>query len=219
MTNHSFVGGRAVGYQAILQAGTAVLVDSSGRPVVRCRCGNPLLEPIFIPTAKCLGCPPDYRPPPPCTRRCWRRYPDPPPTIIDRFEPEEPRREEPGINCANPRSQLEFELCRDRQPREEEPPPEPADVPARAQFSPSSGPATATFVLSVSGFEPNRELHISVIRPSGTEDTFSMSTGPNGTGSRSFPSDPSREIGTYTVTVSDPSTGEQASDNVTVTGG
>ena len=66
VTNHSFVNGRAVGYQAILAAGTSVLVDDYGNPVVRCRCGNPLLKPIFIPTAVCVGCPPRYTPPPAC---------------------------------------------------------------------------------------------------------------------------------------------------------
>ena len=60
VTNHSFVNGRAVGYQGILAAGTAVLVDDYGNPVVRCRCGNPLLKPVFIPSAVCLGCPPRY---------------------------------------------------------------------------------------------------------------------------------------------------------------
>src|SRR5919107_181154 len=49
VTNHSFVNGRAVGFQAILAAGTAVLVDDYGNPVVRCRCGNPLLKPVFVP--------------------------------------------------------------------------------------------------------------------------------------------------------------------------
>jgi hypothetical protein len=45
VTNHSFVGGRAVPYQAVLQAGTAVLADTRGALVVRCRSGNPLVEP------------------------------------------------------------------------------------------------------------------------------------------------------------------------------
>jgi hypothetical protein len=45
VTNHNFVNGRAVGYQAVLQAGTAVLVDTKGRLIARCRCGNPLLPP------------------------------------------------------------------------------------------------------------------------------------------------------------------------------
>jgi hypothetical protein len=78
VTNHSFVNGRAVGFQSILAAGTSVLVDDYGNPVVRCRCGNPLLKPVFIATASCVGCPPRCTPPPacPCTeettyRRRW----------------------------------------------------------------------------------------------------------------------------------------------------
>ena len=66
MTNHSFVNGRAVGFQSILAAGTSVLVDDYGNPVARCRCGNPLLKPVFIATATCIACPPRYKPPPAC---------------------------------------------------------------------------------------------------------------------------------------------------------
>jgi cell division septation protein DedD len=81
VTNHNFVNGQAVGYQAILQAGTAVLVDKYGIPRARCRCGNPLLEPIYYPKATCYGCPKDYHPPPPCDpySKCYEPYPDPPP--------------------------------------------------------------------------------------------------------------------------------------------
>ena len=46
VTNHGFSGGRATSRQAVLQAGTAVLVDSRGEPVVRCACGNPLTAPV-----------------------------------------------------------------------------------------------------------------------------------------------------------------------------
>lgn len=42
VTNHDYVSGRAAPFQAVLQAGTAVLVDASGVPRVRCACGNPL---------------------------------------------------------------------------------------------------------------------------------------------------------------------------------
>jgi hypothetical protein len=66
VTNYSFEDGKAVGFQSILQAGTAVLVDRYGEPVVRCRCGNPLSKPIYYREAKCLYCPPNYNPPPPC---------------------------------------------------------------------------------------------------------------------------------------------------------
>jgi hypothetical protein len=66
VTNHAFKNGRALPFQAILQAGTAVLVDKYGTPVVRCFCGNPLGPAVFTPTAKCNGCPPHYRPPRQC---------------------------------------------------------------------------------------------------------------------------------------------------------
>ncbi|GAA3807577.1 hypothetical protein GCM10022403_047100 [Streptomyces coacervatus] len=42
VTNHGFRGGRATSFEAVLQAGTAVLVDNRGVPRVRCACGNPL---------------------------------------------------------------------------------------------------------------------------------------------------------------------------------
>lgn len=43
VTNHGYADGRAIPRAAVLQAGTAVLVDSTGVPAVRCACGNPLL--------------------------------------------------------------------------------------------------------------------------------------------------------------------------------
>ncbi|MFE1027516.1 DUF6777 domain-containing protein [Streptomyces sp. NPDC058818] len=46
VTNHGYRDGRAAGYQAVLQAGTAVLVDDRGVPRVRCACGNPLKAPV-----------------------------------------------------------------------------------------------------------------------------------------------------------------------------
>ncbi|MGW1766179.1 DUF6777 domain-containing protein [Streptomyces sp. NPDC002073] len=46
VTSHGFRGGRAAAYQAVLQAGTAVLVDDYGLPRVRCACGNPLMPPV-----------------------------------------------------------------------------------------------------------------------------------------------------------------------------
>ncbi|MFE2963593.1 DUF6777 domain-containing protein [Streptomyces sp. NPDC059340] len=42
VTNHGYRGGAATSYQAVLQTGTAVLVDGHGVPRVRCACGNPL---------------------------------------------------------------------------------------------------------------------------------------------------------------------------------
>jgi uncharacterized protein DUF6777 len=45
VTNHGFSDGEATPFQSVLQAGTAVLVDDTGVPRVKCNCGNPLDEP------------------------------------------------------------------------------------------------------------------------------------------------------------------------------
>ncbi len=57
VTNYGFAGGVATPRQSVLQAGTAVLVDPSGLPVVRCACGNPLSAPTVtgLPSAEFLG--------------------------------------------------------------------------------------------------------------------------------------------------------------------
>ncbi len=45
VTNHGFNDGEATPFQSMLEAGTAVLVDNTGVPRVKCNCGNPLAEP------------------------------------------------------------------------------------------------------------------------------------------------------------------------------
>jgi uncharacterized protein DUF6777 len=51
VTNHGFANGKATPRQAVLQAGTSVLVDERGEPRVRCACGNPLRLPVAAQTA------------------------------------------------------------------------------------------------------------------------------------------------------------------------
>ncbi|MEA3215348.1 MAG: hypothetical protein QOJ19_1504, partial [Acidimicrobiia bacterium] len=58
VTNHGFKNGGPTEFQAVLQAGTAVLLDEFGVPRARCACGNPLNKPI--PSAT----PPTYQGPP-----------------------------------------------------------------------------------------------------------------------------------------------------------
>lgn len=48
VTNHGYRNGAATAFQAVLQRGTAVLVDDTGTPRVRCKCGNPLGPPKAI---------------------------------------------------------------------------------------------------------------------------------------------------------------------------
>jgi hypothetical protein len=55
VTNHGYVNGRATPLQAVLEAGTAVLVDRYGRPVVKCYCGNPLTPPELLTSPTYTG--------------------------------------------------------------------------------------------------------------------------------------------------------------------
>lgn len=55
VTNHGFAGGQATSFPAVLQAGTAVLVNNRGVPVTKCFCGNPLTEPPRNPARSYVG--------------------------------------------------------------------------------------------------------------------------------------------------------------------
>jgi hypothetical protein len=57
VTNHGFREGRATSLQSVLEAGTAVMVDATGVPRVKCNCGNPLTpaEPINLARVKTTG--------------------------------------------------------------------------------------------------------------------------------------------------------------------
>ncbi len=47
VTNHGYANGLATVIPAVLQAGTAVLIDDKGFPVTKCYCGNPLTPPTY----------------------------------------------------------------------------------------------------------------------------------------------------------------------------
>jgi hypothetical protein len=207
VTNHTFVDGRAVPLQSILQAGTAVLVDEKGVPVARCRCGNPLLEPVYVKTAKCIGCPAHYTPPPPCdyfdfgreysdydgdeylrvyrrrdfAHSCYLPYPDPPRTRTG-------------------------QRARGR----------PTTTSPAASISPSSGTAADTYTLRASGFRPNVMLSVSLTRPDGGSESYSIRTDGSGSGSYTFPHVADAVTGTYTAAVTDPGSSDRATATASV---
>ncbi|MEJ2861505.1 DUF6777 domain-containing protein [Actinomycetospora flava] len=55
VTNHGWSGGHVTAWPAVLQAGTAVLVDQHGNLVTRCFCGNPLTAPQSFNTVAYVG--------------------------------------------------------------------------------------------------------------------------------------------------------------------
>jgi hypothetical protein len=235
VTNHTYAGGRAVPFQAILQAGTAVLVDEKGDYVARCRCGNPLREAVFIPEAECLACPASYAPPPPCVR-CYKRYPRPPrvgtpqdyglpSTPEPRPEPEPTPQPEPtpapeprGLQCDPPRSQLEFERCaarRGQPPGQGGQSTTPQDNgPAGASWQPPGGTLSDRFTLAVSLFAPNTALDVALERPDGVVEHYAIQTDERGNGSRTFTPGSNDQAGVYSATIT--GGGETAQTSVSV---
>ena len=212
VTNHSFVDGKAVAYQAILQAGTAVLVDEDGKPVARCRCGNPLLEPVFVRTAKCFACPPNYRPPPPCDYfdfddTDFRQFDDD--EFVDAYDASEFRGKCYLLYPDPPAVRLR------RRGRATPPDAERATSPT-ASFTPASGTVDDTYTLSVSGFGPNRSLTVTVRRPDGVVERSSITTDGSGNGAKTFPKVANPVTGTYTATVTDPRSGDSVTTTTTV---
>jgi hypothetical protein len=55
VTNHGYVNGQANAIPAVLEPGTAVLVDKYGQPVTKCYCGNPLTAPTTYSSTKYVG--------------------------------------------------------------------------------------------------------------------------------------------------------------------
>ncbi len=55
VTNHGWTSGSVTRFQAVLQAGTSVLVDKYGQPVSKCYCGNPLTAPKMSSNASYTG--------------------------------------------------------------------------------------------------------------------------------------------------------------------
>ena len=55
VTNHGWSDGSVTSWPAVLQAGTAVLVDPYGNPVTRCFCGNPLTAPQSFTSVAYVG--------------------------------------------------------------------------------------------------------------------------------------------------------------------
>ena len=216
VTNHGYDNGQATSLQAVLQAGTAVLVDQYGRPTVKCYCGNPLTPPV--PESS-----PTY------TGTLWPGFSAQSITIIQQsttiinqyilYDPNTGQLypQAPGINGkagpyqggTNPGTT---------------PQTTPQTTPGRTQENPSvslsPNPVTlgGTVTLSATGFAPNVDLAIDVNRPDGGTDHFSTPSGASGNATYTFPNAGGALTGSYTVTVTNPSSGAHASVSIQVIG-
>jgi pyruvate/2-oxoglutarate dehydrogenase complex dihydrolipoamide acyltransferase (E2) component len=237
VTNHGFVGGVANPIPALLQAGTAVLVDRYGMPRVKCYCGNPLTEAVQLTQPTYVGRPWDgfepgnitiinssttiiqnFRLYDPATDSIFRRPigtdgTDDGPYLNQQTAP--PTVTTPAQPPPPPPPPPDAP-----QPPPPPPPPPPPTVPSEnpaASFSPVAGHRGDQYTLSASGFAPNTTLSVELTRPDGVLEHYSINTDSSGSGSFSFePTGSATPLGTYTAVVRNPATGAatQASTSV-----
>ena len=230
VTNHGFVNGVATPVPALLQAGTAVFVNRYGEPVVKCYCGNPLTAATPVASPRYVG-------------PQWAGYApgritiiEQSVTIIDDYTLYDP---DTGGLFARPagtdgtRDRPAGERTPEAPPAQPEPtttpppappaqttteaPSTPVEQPS-ASFSPSTGTVNDTYTLSASGFAPNTTLQVTLTRPDGATESYSISTGSDGSGSYTFPHSGDPPLGTYTALVVNPGTGAEARATTTVSG-
>ncbi|HUE28865.1 MAG TPA: DUF6777 domain-containing protein, partial [Solirubrobacteraceae bacterium] len=228
VTNHGYVNGVADPIQSVLEAGTAVFVNTYGEPVVKCYCGNPLTPPQLLSA-------PVY------TGPLWASFTtinitiiEQSPTIINTYTLYDPNtgtefkrtsgidgHDGPYINTGQP-SQNPTATTATPTPTPSPSPTTPATTTSAPTENPSislsPNPVTAgdTVTLSGSGYAPNVTLDIKVIRPDSVQQHFSTTTDSSGAATYTFPNAGGSIYGTYTVTVTDPKTGANASTTVDV---
>src|SRR2546421_4291017 len=100
-------------------------------------------------------------------------------------------------------------------PNTQSTPPQATESPS-VSLSPNPVMAGDTVSLSATGFAPNVSLSIDVNRPDGGTDHFSTSSNSSGDASYTFPNAGGSATGTFTVTVTNPSTGAHASTTIEV---
>jgi hypothetical protein len=224
VTNHGYVNGVANPIQSVLQAGTAVFVNTYGEPVVKCYCGNPLTPPELLTQ-------PVY------TGPLWVSFTTIKITII-----EQSPKPIDTYTLSDPNTGTDFKRTSGLHGHDgpyipASPNPTPGGTPTPQQ--PSTGGSTSnasppaedpslslspnpvvqggTVTLSASGFAPGASLQITVNRPDGGTDHFPLTAGADGSATFTFPnSGGNGPLGTYNVTVTDLATGASGSASIDV---
>jgi hypothetical protein len=182
VVNHGFRNGRATSRAAVLQAGTAVLVDRYGVPRVKCGCGNPLTA----PTA--LSRPPRY------VGRPWSGFSPPLVTIVDKHtevntfvlvnvDGGAPIQRDPGVPDSGvpTDSPITIDTVCDLYPQDCEPPEPPAEPPETTVPPDDTGVTLGTGDLQFTlRWSSSADLDLSVIDPTGATVSYGSPTGASG---------------------------------------
>jgi Domain of unknown function (DUF6777) len=218
VTNHGFVGGRANAIQSVLQAGTAVLVNRYGEPVVKCYCGNPLRPPVAYTSPVYTG--PRWTDFAPSHITIIKETT----TVIKEFKIYDLKTGKTFTRPAGSDGSDDGEFTGE-EPEADEPPddtaPEPstpAEAPERpsAAFTPNPGSQGDTFTLGVNGFKPGATVDVLLTRPDGVTEHYSINVRDDGTGLYTFTNTQDVITGTYHAAVTNPDTGAKTETSLQV---
>lgn len=216
VTNHGYVDGRANPIQSVLEAGTAVFLDKYGNPVVKCYCGNPLTAPALLSAPRYVG-------------PMWSGFStnnitiiNQSTTIIQTFTLYDLKTGKTFTRPAGssgqsdgPDSSSSSASAPGQSPQPQGQQSNGSENPS-ASFSPNPGHQGDTFTLSASGFQPGAQLDVTLTRPDGVVEHYTISAGGDGTGTYTFSNTQNVVTGTYSATVTNSATGAQASASVDV---
>jgi hypothetical protein len=242
VTNHGFVDGQANPIQSVLEAGTAVFVDKYGEPVVKCYCGNPLTPPVTYSAPTYTG-PiwPRFEPShitiiqqsttiineftlyDPANGKYFTRragnssshdgpYQTGPSATRGTGTSATPSQPGPTSPSSAPPTSTAPQPTVTGQPS---PSSQPTENPS-ASFSPNPGHQGDTFTLSASGFAPAAHVDVTLTRPDGAVEHYTISIGSDGTGTYTFTNTSNVITGTYSATLANAATGAQAQASVDV---
>ena len=232
VTNHGYVNGVADPIQSVLQAGTAVFLNRYGEPVVKCYCGNPLTPPELLAR-------PVY------TGSLWASFTtinitiiEPSPRPINTYTLYDPNTgtlfsRTPGIDGQN------SPAVNTGPTTTPSPTPNTPSTPSQQTSTGGSGSNTQaqthfaenpsvslspnpvvqgdTVTLSAAGFAPYASLQITVNRPDGVVEHYSVTADISGAAQYSFSNAAGNApVGAYNVTVTDLATGASGSASIDV---
>jgi hypothetical protein len=210
VTDHAFVDGRASPIQTVLEAGTAVLVNGHGEPVVKCYSGSPLTT--AVPAAAPVYTGPLWSGFAPTGVAIIRRSP----AVIKVFKLYDPDSGEifarPAGTTGRKDGRLEATLAPTITPTGPTP-----TAPTRRNPHAIIVSGGGTHRISVSGFPADATLSIALTRPDGAIASYTIGTDAAGNGTYVFPHGGDLAPGAYSARITDPQSGDTALLSITVT--
>jgi hypothetical protein len=215
VTDHAFVDRRANPSQMVFEAGTAVLVDGHGEPVVKCYSGNPLTPagpsaaPVYTGPLWTGFTPADVA----TIRRSLATV-----KVFKLYDPDSGEIfARPAATTGRNDGRLETAVAPTITPSGPTQTAPTSTAPTRRNPQATIFSSGGTHRISVSGFPADATLSIALTRPDGAIASYTIGTDAAGNGTYVFPHGGDLAPGAYSARITDPQSGDTALLSITVT--